>query len=64
MVVVHIVPKKTFENRKWGEKNKNLIKALLKKGKILYFEDLPKDVNIYNNEWQIIRKYLIKLDSN
>jgi len=31
---------------------------------LLSFNDLPKKLNLYNKEWNIIRDYLIKLEKN
>jgi len=62
--IIYLVPKTTFLNRKWGDDNQKMVNEILKNHKIIYFSDLPQNLDIYNNEWQTIREFLIKLDGN
>ena len=50
MEIIYIVPK-------------NIINKVDGK-QVLSFYNLPKKLNHFNNEWQIIRKYLVQLDEN
>jgi hypothetical protein len=50
MEIVYLVPK--------------TLKSKIEDNLVLSFNDLPKNINLYNEEWQIIRTSLLKLDEN
>ena len=50
MEIIYLVPEK--------------IKNKIEDNFVLSFNDLPKKLNLYNKEWNVIRDYLIKLDKN